>query len=171
MNWRFLLAISKSRNATPFSAIVTIPVLLTFKSDVLSSSQSLSGVFHRNRETLIRTSLIKGLCAFTRGKHHFCPSVWAWIQQGAKPTGLEEPGDGHKKEMGRGSGHSLHCLWSASLPALPAGRPDLDWYLGEEGWGECMKRNQKLIKIPQHILSLIFFFFPFQRVFTNYVYH
>lgn len=161
MNGMFSLAIPKSRNAMPSSAVMTIPVLLTFKSDVLSSNQSLSRVFHRNRESLIRISLMKGLDAFTQGKHHFHLSMRARIQQGVKPAGLEETGDGHRKEMGRGSGHSFHCLWSAILPSLQAGRPDLDWYLGEEGWGECIKRSQKLIKITQHILSLIFFFsFP-----------
>ena len=68
--------------------------------------------------------------------------------------------------------HHLVSEGSPSHPSTPSRKTRAWLILGEAGWGECMKRSQGLIEIPQHILSAILFF-SFQHLpaimFTTYM--
>lgn len=171
MNWMLSSTISKSRNLKPFSTIMTIPVLSAFKNSVLSSNQSLSWVFHRNRESLIRTSLSKCFCAFTRGKHHFCLQHTDLDPARSKPYRLvgEETVTG--REAGRGNGQPLPFLRSVTFPALQTQQEDQSltdtWGGGLRGVYEKEPRfDWNPTAYPQSNLN---FFFP--TPFSNYVYH
>ena len=171
MNWMFSLTISKSRNLKPFSTIMTIPVLSTFRNGVLSSNQSPSWVFHRNRESLIRTSPNKCLCAFTRGKHHFCPERTDLDPARSKTYRLVGQETGTGTESGRRNGQSPPCLWRVTFPPLHTQQEDQSL---TDTWGGRLrgvyeKEPRSHWNPTAYPQCNLVFFFPTPS--SNYVYH
>lgn len=157
MNRTFSWTSSKTRNLKS-STIVLILVLLSFKNSVLRSNQSFFLVFHRNRESLISTCLIKGHVPSHKRNDNPPPPecLRAWLQQGGNPPAAAGPVTVTRWQMGRGRAKcttsSLKCHAPSTLD--PTGRPQPAWPWRGGGGGSVIKKKQRSDENLQHILSL-----------------
>lgn len=172
MNRTFSWTSSKTRNLKS-STIVLILVLLSFKNSVLRSNQSFFLVFHRNRESLISTCLIKGHVPSHKWNDN-PPSarVLAGLAPARrKPSSSGWASDCHKVANGKGTCKMHHLV--SEVPCSLHSRPNRKTTAGLTlaGWGRGVG-NKKEAKIwwKSSAYSQSDLFFSFQHNFSNYVY-